>query len=74
MKFCSWQLFNLKSSCQLKTKFEVLKFEFQISWTTSDGETIKMKVVGLKKLWNFIVDNILIWIRLGLQTNNLRSV
>jgi hypothetical protein len=28
---------------------------------TSNGKTTKMKVVGLKKLWNFVVDNILVW-------------
>jgi hypothetical protein len=28
---------------------------------TSDGQTVKMKVVDLEKLWNFIVDNFLIW-------------
>jgi hypothetical protein len=28
---------------------------------TSDGETTKIKVVDLEKLWNFVVDNFLIW-------------
>ena len=28
---------------------------------TSDGETIKMKVVDLEKLWNYVVDNFFIW-------------
>jgi len=28
---------------------------------TSNGETYKMKVVDLEKLWNFVVDNFLIW-------------
>ena len=28
---------------------------------TLDGETTKMKVVDLKKFWNFVVDNFLIW-------------
>jgi hypothetical protein len=32
---------------------------------TSDGETTKMKIVDLEKLWNFAVDNIFIWNRLG---------
>ena len=27
----------------------------------SDGETTKIKVVDLEKLWNFVVDNFLIW-------------
>jgi len=30
--------------------FEFLKFEIQILYMTSDGETIKTKVVDLKKL------------------------
>jgi hypothetical protein len=28
-----------------------------------------MKVVNLEKLWNFVVDNFFIWIRLGPQTS-----
>lgn len=34
--------------------------EFQNFQTTLDGKTIKMKVVGLEKLYNFVVDNLLI--------------
>ena len=41
---------------------------------TSNGETTKIKIVDLEKLWNFVVDNFLIWIRLGPQTNNIHSV
>ena len=40
----------------------------------SDGETAKMKVVDLEKFRNFVVDNFLIWIRLGPQTNNIHSI
>ena len=40
----------------------------------SDEETTKMKVVDLEKLWNFVVDNFLIWIQLELQTSNLHSI
>jgi len=39
-----------------------------------DGEIAKMKVVDLEKLQNIVVDNFLIWIRLGSQTTNLHSV
>ena len=28
---------------------------------TLNGETAKMKVVDLEKLWNFVVDNFFIW-------------
>jgi hypothetical protein len=34
----------------------------------SNGQTAKMKVVDLKKLWNFVVDNLLIWIHLVMET------
>ena len=34
---------------------------------TSDGDTTKMKVVDLKKLWNFVVDNFFIWIHLVME-------
>ena len=34
---------------------------------TMDGETAKIKVINLEKLWNFVVDSFLIWIRLGLN-------
>ena len=40
----------------------------------SDGETIKMKVVDLEKLWNFVDDNFLIWNHLEPQISNLHSV
>ena len=38
-----------------------------------DGETTKMKVIELEKLWNFVVDNFLIWIHLGPQINNIHA-
>jgi len=41
---------------------------------TSDGETTNTKVVDLKKLWNFVVDNFSIGIRLGHQIINICSV
>ena len=28
---------------------------------TSDGQIAKTKVIDLKKLWNFVVDNFFIW-------------
>jgi hypothetical protein len=34
---------------------------------TSNGKTTKMKAIGLKKLWNFVVHNILVWNRLVIQ-------
>ena len=41
---------------------------------TSDGETTNIKVVELEKLWNFIVDNFSIGIRLVSQIINICSV
>jgi hypothetical protein len=37
------------------------KFKIWIFQTTSDEETAKIKFVDLEKLWNFVVDNFLIW-------------
>jgi len=44
--------------------FEFLKFEIQILPMTSDQKTYNIKIVDLEKLWNFVADNVLIWIRL----------
>ena len=41
---------------------------------TSDGKTSNVKVVDLKKLWNFVVDNFSIGIRLWPQIINICSV
>jgi hypothetical protein len=41
--------------------FGIFKFEIQILWTTSDEETINMKVLDLENLCNFIVDNIFLF-------------
>ena len=45
--------------------FEFFKFEIWIFQMTSDGEITKMKVVDLKKLYNVMVYNFFVWIRLG---------
>jgi hypothetical protein len=42
--------------------------------TTSDGKSIKIKVVALQKLFNFVVDNCFVWICLRPETINLHSV
>jgi hypothetical protein len=34
----------------------------------SDRKITKIKVVGLEMLWNFIIDNVLIWNHLVIQT------
>jgi hypothetical protein len=41
---------------------------------TSNGKTPNMKVVDLRKLWNFVVDKFLIWIRLAPQKTDLHSM
>jgi hypothetical protein len=54
--------FCFKLYCLWKTIFESLKFETQILLTTLNGETLKNESCNLRKLWNFVVDNFLIWI------------
>ena len=51
---------------------EVLTFEIWILQTTSDGETNKKKVIDLKKLYNFKIDNFFIWIHLWSQKLSLK--
>jgi len=41
---------------------------------TSDGKTTNIKVLDLEKLWNFVIDNFSIEIRLGPQIVNICSV
>jgi hypothetical protein len=66
MKLRSWRLFDLKSSCgPYWANRPVGRPMAERSWMTSDGETTKMKVIDLEKLWNFEVDNFFIWNRLG---------
>jgi hypothetical protein len=43
----------------MKTTFEFKKNKIWTLKTTSNGKTTNMKVVGLEKLWNFVVDNVL---------------
>jgi hypothetical protein len=75
MKLRSWRLFDLKSSCgPYRANRPVGLPPADRSKMTSDGETTKMKVVDLEKLWNFAVHNFFIWNRLGRQTINLCSV
>ena len=45
----------------------VLKFKFYIVQIKSDEEMAKIKVVDLKNLWIFVVNNFSIWIHLMLQ-------
>jgi hypothetical protein len=64
--------FELILSC--KTTFEIQNFKIWIFQKPSDGKTFYMKNVVLEKLRNFMVDNFLIWIRLGSQTINFHLV
>jgi hypothetical protein len=61
IEFYSGQLFYLKSSCQRKLRLNFknlnLNFENDFEWK----KTINMKVVGLEKLWYFVVGNVLVW-------------
>ena len=50
MKHCSWQLFDLKTSCHAKTAFEFQNFKIRTFQTTSDEKTTKINFVDLEKL------------------------
>jgi hypothetical protein len=65
MQVCVVDNFLIWNHLCKKITFEFLAFEIQNFQTTSDGETIQIKVADIKKLWNFVVDNFFVWIRLG---------
>ena len=44
-----------------KTTPEFKTFKNWILKTTSKEKTTNMKVVGIEELWNFVVDNVLVW-------------
>ena len=69
MKFelYSWKHFDLKLFCYENSNFEFKKFKIWFFQTTSDGEMTKMNFVILKRLWNFVVDNVLIWNHLAMR-------
>jgi hypothetical protein len=73
MKLCIWQLFYLNLFRFSKNESKFVKFKIQILQTTSDEKSVKIKVVELQKLFNFVVNNFCIWIRLRSQTSNLHS-
>jgi hypothetical protein len=61
MQFCSWQLF-IWSHVSNKNYVSFLKLKIRFFFqTTLDEETSKTKVVDLKMLCNFVVDNFFIW-------------
>jgi hypothetical protein len=35
--------------------------------TTSKEKTTNMKVIGIEELWNFVVDNVLVWNNIFMQ-------
>jgi hypothetical protein len=61
IELCSWQFFWFEVILPTKTMFRFQNFKIRIFKTTSNGNATKIKVVWLKKLWNFIVHNILVW-------------
>jgi hypothetical protein len=50
-----------------KTTSEFKKFKIWILKTISKEKTTNMKVVGIEELWNFVVDNVLVWNHLVMQ-------
>jgi hypothetical protein len=61
-----------KPSLKIASKF--VRFKIQILQMTSDVKSVNVEVVELQKLYNFVVYNIFIYIRLQSQTNNLHLV
>ena len=61
MKLCSWKFFNLNYFCQRKVPLNFWNLKIWNFRTTSNGETFKIEVVDLEKLWNFVVYNFFIW-------------
>jgi hypothetical protein len=59
--------FSFKVILSTKTTYEFKKIKIWILKITSNGKTTKMKVIGLEKLWNFVVDNVLGWNHLVMQ-------
>jgi hypothetical protein len=57
MKLCIWQLFYLNLFRFSKNESKFVKFKIQILQTTSDEKSVKIKVVELQKLFNFVVNN-----------------
>jgi hypothetical protein len=49
---------NLFRFSKIESKY--VKFKIQILQTTSDEKSVKIKVVELQKLFNFVVDNVFI--------------
>jgi hypothetical protein len=67
MKLCSCKLFYLNSFRFSKIESKYVKFKIQILQTTSDEKSVKMKVVELQKLFNFVVDIFLFEFVYGLK-------
>jgi hypothetical protein len=74
MKLFNWQLFHLKSFGLPKLHLNLSNLKYKFLQTTSDGKSTKIKIVELKKLFIFVVNNFFIWICLHPQTINLHSV
>jgi hypothetical protein len=50
-----------------KTTSEFKKLKIWILKTTSKEKTTNMKVIGIEELWNFVVDNVLVWNNIFMQ-------
>jgi hypothetical protein len=60
--------FRVQVILPTKTMSELKKVKIRIFQTISHGKPTKIKVVGLEKLCNFVVDNFSIWNYLIMQT------
>jgi hypothetical protein len=61
IEICSRTILHLNYFCQGKVNLNFWNLKIWICQTTSNGETLNMKVVDTKKLWNFVVYNFFIW-------------
>jgi hypothetical protein len=64
MKLFSWQILNLKLFWLSKITSKFVKFKMQVLQTLLDAENIKIKLVELQKLRDFVVYNFFVWIYL----------
>ena len=55
----------------MKVEERYIRFVNNVTTTMSDEQITKINFVDLEKLWNFVVDNILIWNHLVMQKRRL---
>jgi hypothetical protein len=59
--------FSFEVILSTKTTFEFKNFKIWILKKIFERKNTNMKVVGIEELWNFVVDNVLVWNHLVIQ-------